>query len=77
MTTFLSPAEVEFLTGFKRPSKQITWLKQQHITFFVSAGGHPRVPRSAIDVQRTTIDVLPKAPNWEAMHRGKRSALSN
>jgi hypothetical protein len=44
--------EIQSLTGYKRPSKQIEWLRQWGIPHFVAGDGHPRVLRSALEPQR-------------------------
>lgn len=46
MTTFLTHPEIIELTGFKKPSKQISWLRQQGFVFRVAADGYPRIDRS-------------------------------
>ena len=40
---FLTDGDLQELTGFVRPSKQIEWLTEQGIVFRVSSDGHPRV----------------------------------
>ena len=45
----LSRAELVALTGYKQPSKQITWLRQYGIRVFVSRVGHPRILRSDLE----------------------------
>lgn len=42
----LSPDEIYQLTGYKKPTCQIAWLRKNGFTFRVSADGHPRVDRS-------------------------------
>ena len=46
---FLTAEEVERFTGYKRPGKQIEWLKGYGIRFFVAADGYPRVTRTAVE----------------------------
>ncbi len=57
----LSRDELVALTGYKQPSKQITWLQQYGIRVFVSRAGHPRVLRSHLESngyqKRTTPDL--------------------
>lgn len=42
----LDSADVQSLTGFIRPSKQIEWLRREGFTFRIGADGHPRVDRA-------------------------------
>jgi hypothetical protein len=42
----LDAADLQSLTGFIRPSKQIEWLQREGFTFRVAADGHPRVDRA-------------------------------
>lgn len=49
---FLTSEEVRELTGRTRKSSQIAQLRIMGIPFFVNAGGHPVVTRSAIEITR-------------------------
>lgn len=49
MTMFLEPAEVAELTDRKFKSLQIKWLRENGVAFRISATGHPKVARSAIE----------------------------
>lgn len=62
MHAFLEDDELARLTGRKLKSLQIVWLQQSGIRFWVSATGHPVVPRSAID---GTPPAPAEKPNWE------------
>lgn len=46
---FLRREEVEELTGYRMPSRQIRWLRKQGIPHWIAADGRPRVPRAAIE----------------------------
>lgn len=46
---FLTPDELVELTGYKRKSRQITWLQQARLRHFVAAGGTPRVLRTELE----------------------------
>ena len=46
--TFLNPAEMQDLTGYKAASKQCQQLHSQGIPFFVIARGYPRVVRDVL-----------------------------
>ena len=43
MSAFLTPAELEQLTGYVKPSKQIEWLRRHGVPHFVNAAGRPVV----------------------------------
>jgi len=43
---FLTAAELFDLTGYKKPSKQLSWLRGQGFIFRVAADGYPRVDRT-------------------------------
>jgi hypothetical protein len=67
--TLLSLDEVIFLTGYRYPSKQIGWLRQNHIHHYVSKDGHPRVPRTAIDRPLRSVGA-PRTPKFDALNKG-------
>ena len=46
---FLTPEEVQRLTGFKQKSKQIEWLRANLIDFRVNALGYPIVFRGQFE----------------------------
>lgn len=46
---FLSPAEVEHLTGYKKASCQSRWLWEHGITHYINAQGRVIVVRSAVE----------------------------
>jgi hypothetical protein len=43
---FLTTAELHELTGYKKPGKQLAWLRGQGFICRVAADGYPRVDRS-------------------------------
>lgn len=51
MALTLTSKEIVELTGYKRPSKQIGWLKRHAIPHFVNAAGRPVVTAKAIEPQ--------------------------
>ena len=53
---FLSPAELQALTGRKQPRKQIQWLATNGLRFFVRADGKPAVP---VDQVARPVDLTP------------------
>lgn len=66
MSFQLSRHEVYELTGYKRPSCQIAWLKAQGIRFMVAADGYPRVLRRELE---TPENQPLRKPNLEALRR--------
>ncbi len=40
---FLTPEQLVELTGRRRPSAQVRWLRENHWAYAVNADGHPRV----------------------------------
>lgn len=45
MSAFLTPDQVEQLTGYKKPAKQIGWLCRNAIPHYVNRQGRPVVPQ--------------------------------
>jgi hypothetical protein len=45
---FLTPAEIEDLTGYQMPARQIKWLKANHYPFEVGGDRKPKVLRSFV-----------------------------
>lgn len=45
---FLSPADVEALTGRKQPAAQRRWLARNGVRFYVRADGRPAVPAAPV-----------------------------
>lgn len=62
----LTRTQVTELSGYRKPSCQIRWLRQQGLRFFVGADGYPRVPESEIDRKPT---VRTTEPDFEALGR--------
>ena len=66
---FLIPEEVETLTGFKTPARQITWLRVKGWRFEKSGSGRPIVARGYAEkmlgcgAQESTIP----RPNFNAL----------
>lgn len=49
MSPFLDRTDVERLTGFVMPSKQLQWCKNNGVRAYLNAKGEVIVPRTAID----------------------------
>lgn len=48
---FLSPADIEALTGYKLPAHQRRWLTRHGYPFDVAASGRPVVARSYVETR--------------------------
>ncbi len=60
---FLTDSEIAQLTGLKRKTAQVNWLRQSGIPFRVNAAGRPVICRSALDGgNRTPIS---SASEWK------------
>lgn len=67
MDAFLTPDEVQRLTGYKVQKKQIKWLVDNVVRHWVARTGHPVVPRSAIDGNaKADDDDAPFQPRYVA-----------
>lgn len=45
---FLTRDEMADLTGYKKPSAQIKWLRTEKFSFAVGGDGHPKVLRQVV-----------------------------
>ena len=59
---FLTVNELHALTGYRRPSAQIRWLRSRQIKHYVNAVGHPVVMRAWLVGDRDAVP-LPQRPN--------------
>lgn len=67
-TLFLTPEQLEDLTGLRQPAAQIRWLRANRITVYVRADGRPRVPVSELQRRAQPTDAgAPSQPNFEAL----------
>jgi hypothetical protein len=68
---FLAETDVQSLTGYRRPSAQIRWLRQHGWRFAVNALGKPAVALAEFNrrmvggVQRT---LATQEPDWNALN---------
>lgn len=67
---FLTSTELLDLTGYRRPSLQIAWLRAHRWRFAVNAAGHPRVARGYFEARMVgtaehAAVPLPTAPHLE------------
>lgn len=68
---FLSPQEIEQLTGKKRPSAQVRWLRDRGYKIEVNGLGRPVV--MVAEVNRRLLGgsaARKQEPNWDAMAHG-------
>lgn len=67
---FLSPAEIERLTGKKRPSAQIRWLRDHGYKMDVNGLGEPIVAVAEVTRKLVGGPVVAREqePNWGALY---------
>jgi hypothetical protein len=46
---FLTPEQLQELTGYVQPAAQIRWLRKSGIQHYIRADGHPVVPLAALN----------------------------
>ena len=63
--TFLTPTELVELTGYRRRSKQIEWLRSRRLRFWINGLGHPVVSRAMLLGENVVS--LPQGPNLSAL----------
>lgn len=66
---FLTADELVALTGLRRPSAQIRWLRSRRIRHFVNAVGHPVIVRAWLVGDQAEAVPLPQRPNLRAVAR--------
>ena len=69
---FLTPMEVIELTGYRQAKRQAAQLLRMGIRFFVKAGGHPVVPRVAVEGRPKPVAAAktPAVATWEPVWVG-------
>jgi hypothetical protein len=70
---FLNKEDVARLTGTRHRNKQIGWLRNSGIRFWVNVTGTPVVARAAIEGTPTKIDE-PVQPQWQPNALKRRAA---
>lgn len=48
VSEYYEPAELRALSGYKHPSRQIRWLREQHIPYLLDKDGRPKVLRATV-----------------------------
>lgn len=67
---FLLPDELEVLTGFKLPARQVSWLRQKGWRFEINGNRRPIVARKYAEKMLgcgTDEGVTPPRPNFNAL----------
>jgi len=65
---WLPESDLERLTGYKQPSKQIAWLSANEYKFTISGSGKPLVDAEQFSVKSKMVKS--KQPNFEAIKYG-------
>ena len=66
---FLTPAELHDLTGYKRASAQLTWLRERGWPVEEDRHGRPRLLRAVLEARMGAVPPPSEAaPNWDALH---------
>jgi hypothetical protein len=68
---FLTPAELEQLTGYKSGATQCRWLAANDYSFDVRADGKPALMRSVYEARHAPVKRRPSAMNLAALDRMK------
>lgn len=67
-TEFLTPADLEELTGLRQGAAQIRWLRKAGVKVYKRADGKPRVLWADLKERRESRQRGPAQPNFEALH---------
>jgi hypothetical protein len=68
---FLSSDDVQTLTGYKQPARQIRWLAAHAWRFEVGGDGCPKVLRSYAEGRMGAPSQRRRGPNLEGLSHGK------
>lgn len=71
---FLTRAEIQTLTGLKRPTAQIRWLRTQGYRFNVNALGDPVIAIAEANRKLVGGSRTNGKPNWEALNGPSKAA---
>lgn len=55
---FLTPDQLQQLTGYRKSAKQIEWLVRNAIPHYVNRQGRPVVPHNLMDARSVTVPKL-------------------
>lgn len=64
---FLTPEDLEELTGLSQGAAQIKWLRREGVKVFVRADGKPRVLWSDLRARKEPRQRDPAQPNFSAL----------
>lgn len=66
---FLTRAELQDLTGYRKFTSQARWLEDRQVNYYVAKTGEPKVPRAEVmgALLRKHTKIKPSAPNFEAI----------
>lgn len=64
---FLTPAELVALTGYKRQSAQVRWLRRHGWRLTVNALGEPKVAVAEFNRRMVGGRSVTQEPNWGAL----------
>lgn len=64
-TLFLTPPDIQALTGYQRAHDQIRWLRQRAFIFELGADGRPRILRSYVERRMGGAIESPPPPKRE------------
>lgn len=68
---FLTTDELTELTGYKRPTSMIRWLRENQFVFTVAADGYPRVLSEHVQARLTNRPPSVRAlPNFAVLNHG-------
>jgi hypothetical protein len=65
---FLTPAEIETLTGYRRPSAQVRWLRRHGYRFTLSGLGEPVVALAEFNRHMVGGRAVHQEPDFGAIH---------
>jgi hypothetical protein len=68
---FLTPEQLQELTGYVQPAAQIRWLRKSGIQHYVRADGHPAVPLAALDPRESPAKARFE-PDFEAIRPSRK-----
>jgi hypothetical protein len=71
---FLSASDRETLTGYKRASAQVRWLRHNGWKFTVNALGEPVVALAEFNRRMVGGKIAAQEPNWDALHGTQANA---
>ena len=65
---FLTAEEIADLTGIKRPSAQVLWLRSNGWPVEVDVAGRPKLLRAVVEARMGAVPLHQQAaPNWDAL----------